>query len=135
MFAGLLLMRYAWIMMKYLRILFLLAVAPISIWSAENTRAMIDNEINRMDALIKATENTLELEQRVRNNIVEYQRIQELFLLAPEDNEMLMKMVRIAHKTLLSIQEAHLEYTFDPDFINELKFLSSVAVKRGIPKP
>lgn len=116
-------------------VMLLLFLCPCQATAAQNPEAMLVNELARLDTLISATEQTLETEKKVRAYLVEYTRIQELFLLAPNDNDLLMKMARSAHRTLQAIQEAHLEQTFDPEFINELKVLSKAAQKRGIPKP
>jgi predicted patatin/cPLA2 family phospholipase len=112
-----------------------LFAAPCCLWSAPDADALITNELDRLDTLIKATQKSLDDQQTLRRYILEYKRLQELFVLNPDDNELLVKMVRSARKTLDEIYSTHLTQTFDPDFINELTFLSKVAEKRGIPKP
>lgn len=119
--------------MRLLWVILCCAVAPL--WAAQDPCAMIGIELGRLDTLITATDQSLEVQKKLRNEIVEYQRNQEKFLLSPNDNDLLVKMARSAFRTLELIQESHLEQTFDPDFINELKVLSKVVAKRGIPKP
>lgn len=97
--------------------------------------ALIGNELSRLDYLIQATQQSLEGQKQLREKIVEYQKIQESYLLHPKDNEILFRMIKSAYNTLKSIQENHLEHTFDPEFISELKVLAQVASKRGVPKP
>lgn len=105
-------------------------VAPI-----KDPTALIGNELARIDTLIQATQKSLENQKKLRERIVEYQKIQDLYLLYPDDNEILFRMVKSAYRTLEAIREYHLIQTFDPDFISELTILSQVATKRGIPKP
>lgn len=97
--------------------------------------ALIGNELARLDSLIQATQQSLESQKKLRERIVEYQRIQDAHFQHPGDNEVLFRMVKCAYQTLKIIEENHLEQTFDPDFISELTILSQVATKRGIPKP
>lgn len=97
--------------------------------------ALIGNEISRLDTLIEATEQSLEGQKKLRAQIVEYQKIQELYLKKPQDNDLLLKVVKSAYRTLQTIKENHLIQTFDSDFIDELTVLSQPATKRGVPKP
>lgn len=96
---------------------------------------LINHEISRLDNLIQATQQSLEGQKRLRDCIVEYQRIQNLYLQNTNDNELLFQMVKSAYRTLSSIKENHLTQTFDIEFISELTMLSQIATKRGIPKP
>lgn len=97
--------------------------------------ALIGNELARIDTLIQATQHSLDNQKKLRERIVEYQKIQDLYLLYPDDNEILFRMVKSAYRTLEAIREYNLTQTFDPDFISELTILAQVATKRGIPKP
>lgn len=96
---------------------------------------IVNDELLRLDMLIQATSQSLEAQKRLRVMIVEYQMIHEQFLKNPNDNEVLLNVVKSAHKILQSIKENHLTYTFDTNFIDELTILSQPASKRGIPKP
>ena len=129
-----------------LHLLILLACFCANICCAENSssstltairdpNALIKNEIVRLDTLITATEQSLEGQKKLREKIVEYQKIQDLDLANPQDNDLLFRLVKEARRTLDSIKENHLLQTFDPDFIDELKVLSKAASKRGVPKP
>lgn len=97
--------------------------------------ALIGNEIARLDTLIQATELSLEGQKKLRIQIVEYQKLQDIFLKNPKDNELLFKVIKSAYRTLQTIKENNLTQTFDADFIDELTVLSQPATKRGIPKP
>lgn len=111
------------------------ATPALTLLPVKDPNALIGNELTRLDLLIQATQQSLEGQKQLREKIVEYQKIQESYLLHPKDNEILFRMIKSAYSTSQSIQENHLEHTFDPDFINELKVLSQVASKRGVPKP
>lgn len=106
-----------------------------SLTSIKDPAALIGNEIVRLDSLIQATQQSLEGQKKLRGLIVEYQKTQDLYLARAQDNDLLFKLVKSAHKTLESIKENNLTQTFDPDFINELTVLSQAANKRGVPKP
>lgn len=108
---------------------------PATISPVKDPNALIGNELSRLDTLIQATQQSLEGQKKLRERIIEYQKIQDAHLLHPENNEILFRMVKSAYRTLEVIQENHLIQTFDPDFINELTVLAQVATKRGIPKP
>ena len=103
--------------------------------SIQDPAMIVNNELVRLDTLIQATEQTLEGEKKLRGMIVEYQKFHEQFLKKPEDNELLFKVVKSAHKTLETIKENHLTQTFDKEFIDELTVLAQPATKRGIPNP
>lgn len=96
---------------------------------------LINNELARLDTLIQATEKSLDGQKQLRGYILEYQKLQEQFLKNPKDNDMLLKVVKSAYRTLQSIKENHLTQNFDSDFIDELTVLSQPAAKRGVPKP
>lgn len=130
--------------MKSIILSFIFSVAFFSLYSAEtpsvlanikDPAALIDNEIARLDSLILATRQSLEGQQKLREKIIEYKKIEEFYLKQPDDNEILFRLVKSAHRTLEAIKENHLLQTFDPEFIDELTVLSQAATKRGIPKP
>lgn len=106
------------------------SVAPI-----KDPAALIGNELARLDTLIQATQQSLENQRKLREHIVEYQKIQDAYMLHPDENEILFRMIKSAYRTLTAIKENHLVQTFDPDFISELTILAQVATKRGVPKP
>ena len=78
---------------------------PLSIKDPE---ALIGNEIARLDTLIQATEKSLEGQKKLRTQIIEYQKIQKQYLNNPQDNELLLKVVKGAYRALMTIKENHL---------------------------
>lgn len=103
--------------------------------SIRDPAALIGNEIARLDTLIQATQQSLEGQKTLREKIVEYKKIQDLYLQQPQNNDLLFRLVKSAKRTLDTIKENSLTQTFDPEFINELTVLSQAANKRGVPKP
>lgn len=118
-------------------ILFCLCSQLCATEPSENTPlkdAVIISQLSRLDTLIEATEQTLETEKKLRERIIEYGKIQELYLLTPENNDILFRMVKCAYRTLELMKESHLTQNFDPEFVDELTVLAQAATKRGIPK-
>lgn len=101
----------------------------------KDPEALIGNEIARLDDLIQATEMSLEAQKKLKAEILDYQQLQNQFLNNSKDNELLLKLVKSAHRTLRTIKDNRLENMFDTDFIDELTVLSQPAAKRGVPKP
>ncbi len=97
--------------------------------------ALLDNQIAGLDTLIQATQQSLEGQKQLRTLIVEYKNIQTAYLKRMQDNDLLLTLVKSAHRTLKAIKENHLLPDFDPEFIDELTVLSQAATKRGVPKP
>lgn len=97
--------------------------------------ALINTELGRLDTLIQATQQSLDGQKKLKEKIIEYKKIQEQYLQKPTDNDLLLRLVKSAHRTLELIKETHLGQTFDPEFINELTVFSQPINKRGIPKP
>lgn len=102
--------------------------------SVRDPEELLNTEISRIDTLILATQQSLEGQKKLRELVAEYKKTQETYLKHPQDNDLLLKLVKSAHRTLEAIKENHLIQTFDPEFINELTVLSQAASKRGIPK-
>lgn len=95
---------------------------------------LISQEINRLDTLIQATQQSLETQKKLRDTILEYQKAYADYIKQPQNDDLLLRLVKSAHKTLKLIKEGHLKQTFDPAFIDELTVLAQPASKRGIPK-
>lgn len=109
--------------------------APSSSLPLEESHSLISDQLAKLDLLIRATEQSLEGEKKLREMIKEYKKIEALFLQHPEDNDVLFTMVKQAFKVLEMIKETHLLHAFDAEFIDELTVLAQAASKRGIPKP
>lgn len=126
--------------LKVIYFFMILAIGNISIEATlpaaiKDPEALIGNEIARLDVLIQATEQSLEGQKNLSIQIKEYQKLQTQYLKNLQNNDLLLKLVKNANKTLQMIKDNHLVQTFDPDFIDELTVFSQPITKRGIPKP
>jgi len=100
-----------------------------------NPADLASDELSMLDHLIGATEQSLQNERQLRQLIINYQELQEKYLHNTQDTEQLFQLVKTAHHVLNNIEENHLTHLFSSEFINELKLLSQIAKKRGVPKP
>jgi hypothetical protein len=96
---------------------------------------LLAEQLSTLDHLIEMTKLSLKNQQALRQQIQDYQKIQELYLQNTHDNDLLFRMVKLAARILESIKENHLAQNFDTEFISELTLFSQIANKRGIPKP
>lgn len=112
-----------------------LAAPSQPIGMIKDPAALLQNELNRIDTIIYQTQKSLEDQKKLRLLIEEYKKIQDDYLKKSQDNDLLLALVKSAHRTLKAINESHLTETFDPEFIEELTVLSLAAGKRGVPKP
>lgn len=94
-----------------------------------------ETELNRLDRVIQATQQNLEKQKAIRNDLIEYMQLQDLYAANSKDNDHLLRMAKSANRLLEKIKENHLLQTFSSDFISELTIFAQLANKRGIPKP
>lgn len=105
----------------------------LSIVTATENRAA--KELSALDHMIEATEQTLKNQIKLRELIKQYQELQKNYLLHPDDNETLYKMIKTAHIILENIKEYHLTQVMDQEFLSELTIISKPAAKLGVPRP
>lgn len=98
-------------------------------------QALWKQELQTLDQLIAATEQSLVNQKALRTQMMDFQAIRTQCHHNPDDNTCLLKMVQAAHQLLEGIQSNHLEHNFDSEFLRELGFFSKIATKRGIPRP
>lgn len=101
----------------------------------EDPTAMVTNELAMLDTLIAATQQSLDKQKALRELIKKYQELQRTYFDNSEDNELLLRMVKLAHKIMESINDNKLTHNFDPAFLSELNLFSQIASKYGVPKP
>lgn len=92
-------------------------------------------ELLMLDRLIEATQQSLDSQKSLRLLIKQYQELQTLYLQDTDNNELLLKVAKIAYNISESIKINHLDHSFDPEFLSELSLFAKVASKRGIPPP
>ena len=92
-------------------------------------------ELQTLDNLIAATQKSLDEQKKLREIFLDYQTFRVQCEQDPNDNDKLLKMVKVALRLHNAIQESHLTNNFDPEFIKELTLFSQIASKKGVPRP
>lgn len=92
-------------------------------------------ELFSLDNLIVFTQKSLEQQKMLREQIKNYQEMQEAYIKSPNNNELLLQIAKTAHRLLQGINDSHLEHLFSSDFLSELKLFGHVAAKQGVPRP
>lgn len=116
-----------------MRLLYNLSIFFILIFV--NLFGEITPEVSTLDNLIELTGQNLQSQERIRLQLIDYQKINTAFLKNPDDKEMLFQMIKSADRLFENINKTHLSQNFSPEFLNELKLFSQIASKAGIPKP
>lgn len=96
---------------------------------------LIPNELTMLDFLITATEESLNNQKMLREEIKKYQVALKAFLKNSDNNDLLYQLVKVAYKTNEEIKKNHLTHNFNPEFISDLNFFSEIAKKNNIPIP
>ena len=89
----------------------------------------------QLDNLIEVTQQSLEAQIALKQEIQVYQKLFDSYVNDPEDKQLLIKATQSAHRIMENIKAHHLEQIFDSKFLGELNLFAQVANKRGIPKP
>lgn len=113
----------------------LLLIILVPHLSAIEQAEKANSELLMLDTLIEATQNSLECQQALREQVKKFQEMQRLYLQRPNDKDLLLQVAKSAQRLLDSIQANYLTQAFEPEFLSELTLFSQVASKRGIPKP
>jgi len=118
-------------------LLFFLALNSLSadMPAIKEPPVLVENEIDVLNTLISATEKNLVKQRKMKELVLEYQKVFAVYLKNSNDKEAVMKVAFVAEKLLKEIQESHLTDSFNPDFISELTLFSQIAAKKGIPRP
>lgn len=117
--------------------LFVAAASALSANPAANdlpkisTAQAVKNELGQLDDVIAATQRSLEQQKKLKDLLVKYQEAQRDYLKNENDVELLYRMIKLAHRAMASIQENHLTYTFNQEFLNELNLFAQMANKRS----
>jgi hypothetical protein len=99
----------------------------------EDTLEQVQDETSRIDTLIKATEENLVREKKLKILIQEYRKIEDACIQNPKDTDLLFKLAKTGKEALDCIQETNLSDYFQPEFIKELQRLSQIANKKTPP--
>jgi len=100
---------------------------------ALQTLDAVTDECAQMDMLIKASEDNLARQKRVKTLLEEYKKLEKACIEKPNNTPMLFKMADAGKKLSEAIDENYLNDYFKPSFIDDLKKLKSIADKKNIP--
>jgi len=101
----------------------------------KDPKEILDLQISTLDDLITMTDQTLKSLRNLQKQILIYKDLQEAYIQDPEDKDLLFRMSKSANDIFEKIKTDQLTQTFDPEFISELKMLTQIYKKIGLPKP
>lgn len=113
----------------------ILLLICFSLESSEPSNPEKSDELTTIETLIASTKRSLVLQESIRNDLIEYQKVNQSFLKKPNDNELLFQNLKLADLLFTKIKNAHLTENFNIDFIKELTLFSDIAAKSGVSKP
>lgn len=100
---------------------------------ALQTLEQMTDETTQIDTLIRATEESLVRQKRVKTLLVDYKKLEKACIEKPNNTPMLFKMANAGKTLAEAIDENGLNDYFNPAFIEDLKKLKSIADKKNIP--
>jgi hypothetical protein len=103
------------------------------LFSTETTN--ITPELATLNNLIEITQKNVEIQESIRQQLVNYQKVNKEFLKHPDDKELLYQTIILADRLFEKINNAHITQSFSPEFLKELKLFSQIAQNQGGRKP
>ncbi len=88
-----------------------------------------------IDDMIDRTERQLATQTELKTLMQELQQEQTRFTEGEQTRTQASRMVALADQILKMIEESHYETLFTPSYIDELRFLSSIANKKSPAPP
>ncbi|MCE5294109.1 MAG: hypothetical protein LLF94_05795 [Chlamydiales bacterium] len=92
------------------------------------------DEIEKVDLLINATQENLSRLQELRVLLIEYKKSENIAVNKPSDTDNILKLVNLAKAIHEDIIDGGLEDYFTPQFIEEIKKFSEISAKKHIPQ-
>jgi len=92
-------------------------------------------ELSAINHSIESLKQNVQNQEKIRIQLILYQKINKEFLKNPDDKELLFQMVKLADTLFENIKKSHMTQNFSPEFLSELTLFSQIASKRGVPKP
>lgn len=111
----------------------LFSAEPITHIKETEPSIVILNEIKRLDHLIAMTEKSLDNQKLLKNKLVSYQKLQLDYLENQKNKELTLRLVAVAYDLQQMINETHMNYAFDAEFLSQLAFFAKFADPN--PKP
>ena len=116
-----------------LALLFLPLQASASLPIPEIQTNTNQDVIAKMDALISATEASVERQKALRALLIQYKDKEKQAINNPDDTDNLMQLVELAKQVKESIDANFLQDYFPQQFLQELNKLASIGLKKNIP--
>lgn len=106
---------------------------PSTALSQEDALANAYDELSQIDRLIKATQENVSRQQKLRSLIAEYRKTEEACIANPKNTDLLFQLAKTGKNTLDAIEESALSEYFRPEFLKELQRLAQIANKKTVP--
>ena len=104
--------------------------------SLEETRPLlIEDEVKSLAKLIEVNESRLEVQKKLKEKMVSFQKQKEEFIAGNESQKHAFAMVSNARAILGEIKKENLAYLFSSEYLEELVFFSSIAGKSSPIRP
>ena len=92
-----------------------------------------EDELARIDLLIRATEENLTRQKGLRDLVTDYRKTEKSCIANPKDAALLFKLAKTGKAVYEGITDAYLADYFQPEFLSELQKLKQIADKKSIP--
>ncbi len=89
----------------------------------------------QLDDLIIVTEKSLADQKQLKRQVTDYLKVKARYLKDQQNKDNIVQLVKAAHQVQQSIETQRLSYVFDSELLEELKFFSQIASKKGLPPP
>ncbi len=91
--------------------------------------------LKSLDELIAVTDKSAAEQKQLRRQLIDYFKIKSQHLQDQQNKEVLVQMIQAAFVVQKMIDSLHLSHVFDAELLDELKFFSQIAAKKGIHRP
>lgn len=88
------------------------------------------NELAFLDQLITVTQQNLEKQKELKEKMKEYIQLRDQYARQTQNQELGMRLVKVAYGVLEGIKEQHVSHVFDQEFMSELTFFSNIGAKQ-----
>lgn len=95
----------------------------------------MEDEVEAVDHLIKATEEKLEVQKQLKLLMVKFKRQQDEFFMGNQTKHHAFRMVTTAREIMEIVGANHLTHLFSKEYLDELVLFSSIAGKALVVRP
>lgn len=101
-------------------------------WSEQG---QVNDEVEAIDNLIKATEQKLEVEKQLKTLMIKFNQQQDEFFKGNQTKHHAFRMVSTAREIMEIVSNNHLKHLFSKEYLDELVLFSSIAGKSSPVRP